>query len=156
MKIPHRCMFTTQLVGTLVVGMMNLAGLHPEIPWTSPKFKVTFDTFVIWGVIGPERIFGSGVPYALLYLVGIGDEQQSGGDEQHGGGGDLLWWSESVPAAPVTMYRVGIGGENEWVWRGARWWPKSVAAGCLPCRKVSTFIGGFLNSEKKTKEGEID
>ncbi|CAH1440365.1 unnamed protein product [Lactuca virosa] len=45
MKIPHRCMFTTQLVGTLVVGMMNLAGLHPEIPWTSPKFKVTFDTF---------------------------------------------------------------------------------------------------------------
>ncbi|CAI9296100.1 unnamed protein product [Lactuca saligna] len=111
MKIPPRCMFTTQLVGTLVVGMMNLAGLHPKIPWTSPKFKVTFDTFVIWGVIGPERIFGSGVPYALLYLVGIDDEQQ-------GGSGDLMWWSESVPATLVTMYRVRIGGESEWVWRG--------------------------------------
>ncbi|CAH1435071.1 unnamed protein product [Lactuca virosa] len=59
MKIPPRCMLTTQLVGTLVVGMMNLAGLHPEIPSTSPKFKVTFDAFVIWGVIGPERIFCS-------------------------------------------------------------------------------------------------
>ena len=66
-------MFTTQLIGTLVVGMMNLAGLHPEIPWTSPKFKVTCDTFVIWGVIGPERIFGSGDLFRnLIWIFLIG------------------------------------------------------------------------------------
>ncbi|CAI9300409.1 unnamed protein product [Lactuca saligna] len=124
MKIPPRCMFTTQLVGTLVVGMMNLAGLHPEIPWTSPKFKVTFDTFVIWGVIGPERIFGSGVPYALLYLVRIDDEQQ-------GGGGDLMWWSESVPTTLVTMYRVGIAEKVNGFGEGP------VAAGICGCRLSS-------------------
>ncbi|CAH1436976.1 unnamed protein product [Lactuca virosa] len=68
MKIPPRCMLTTQLVGTLVVGMMNLAGLHPVIPWTSPKFKVIFDAFVIWGVIGPERIFCSQLSPTPLYI----------------------------------------------------------------------------------------
>ncbi|CAI9265945.1 unnamed protein product [Lactuca saligna] len=150
MKIPPRCMFTTQLIGTLVVGMLNLAGFHPEIPWTSPKFKVTFDTFVIWGVIGPKRIFGSGVLYALLYLVGIDDEQQ-------GGGGDLMWWSESVPATLVTMYRVGIGGESEWVWRGLGggrnlWLQVVFLAGKSPPSLVVLSI----QKKKMKKEGEID
>ncbi|KAM7523091.1 hypothetical protein LguiA_012993 [Lonicera macranthoides] len=70
MKIPPRCMFKAQLVGTLVSGTVNLAvswwmlesidnlcdveALHPESPWTCPKFRVTFDASVIWGLIGPE------------------------------------------------------------------------------------------------------
>ncbi|GJN23293.1 hypothetical protein PR202_gb10929 [Eleusine coracana subsp. coracana] len=75
MKIPPRCMYTAQLVGTVVAGVVNLAvawwmldnienicdveALHPDSPWTCPKYRVTFDASVIWGLIGPERLFGS-------------------------------------------------------------------------------------------------
>ncbi|KAI3456583.1 hypothetical protein Pfo_013246 [Paulownia fortunei] len=89
MKIPPRCMFTAQLVGTLVAGTVNLGvawwmlgsienicdvdALHPESPWTCPKFRVTFDASVIWGLIGPERLFGPGGMYrnlVWLFLIG--------------------------------------------------------------------------------------
>ncbi|XP_011095913.1 oligopeptide transporter 3 [Sesamum indicum] len=89
MKIPPRCMYTAQLVGTLVSGTVNLAvawwmlgsienicdveALHPESPWTCPKFRVTFDASVIWGLIGPERLFGPGGLYrnlVWLFLIG--------------------------------------------------------------------------------------
>ncbi|KAK6149630.1 hypothetical protein DH2020_017155 [Rehmannia glutinosa] len=89
MKIPPRCMFTAQLVGTLVSGTVNLSvawwmlgsinnicdveALHPESPWTCPKFRVTFDASVIWGLIGPERLFGPGGMYrnlVWLFLIG--------------------------------------------------------------------------------------
>ncbi|XP_047310705.1 oligopeptide transporter 3-like [Impatiens glandulifera] len=89
MKIPPRCMYTAQLVGTLVSGTVNLAvswwmlgnienlcdieTLHPESPWTCPKFRVTFDASVIWGLIGPGRLFGAGGLYrnmVWLFLVG--------------------------------------------------------------------------------------
>jgi len=89
MKIPPRCMYTAQLVGTLVSGVVNLAvawwmlesienicdveALHPDSPWTCPKFRVTFDASVIWGLIGPKRLFGPGGMYrnlVWLYLVG--------------------------------------------------------------------------------------
>ncbi|KAL3742331.1 hypothetical protein ACJRO7_017756 [Eucalyptus globulus] len=89
MKIPPRCMFTAQLVASLVSGTVNLAvawwmigsienicdveGLHRDSPWTCPKFKVAFDYSVIWGLIGPRRLF---IPDGLyrnlvwLFLVG--------------------------------------------------------------------------------------
>ncbi|GFZ03337.1 oligopeptide transporter [Actinidia rufa] len=89
MKIPPRCMYMAQLVGTLVAGTVNLAvawwmlgsienicdveALHPESPWTCPKFRVTFDSSVIWGLIGPGRLFGPGGLYrnlVWLFLVG--------------------------------------------------------------------------------------
>ncbi|KAJ8526210.1 hypothetical protein K7X08_028687 [Anisodus acutangulus] len=89
MKIPPRCMYTAQLVGTLVAGTINLAvawwmlgsienicdveTLHPDSPWTCPKFKVTFDASVIWGLIGPQRLFGPGGLYrnlVWLFLIG--------------------------------------------------------------------------------------
>ncbi|KAK7860068.1 oligopeptide transporter 3 [Quercus suber] len=89
MKIPPRCMYTAQLVGTLVSAVVNLAvawwmlesienicdveALHPESPWTCPKFRVTFDASVIWGLIGPKRLFGPGGMYrnlVWLYLIG--------------------------------------------------------------------------------------
>ncbi|KAL6546865.1 Oligopeptide transporter 3 [Orobanche minor] len=89
MKIPPRCMFTAQLAGTLVSGTVNLGvawwmlgsidnicdveALHPESPWTCPKFRVTFDASVIWGLIGPERLFGPGGMYrnlVWLFLIG--------------------------------------------------------------------------------------
>ncbi|KAL1559992.1 Oligopeptide transporter 3 [Salvia divinorum] len=89
MNIPPRSMFWAQLVGTLVSGTVNLGvawwmlenienicdieSLHPESPWTCPKFRVTFDASVIWGLIGPERLFGAGGLYrnlVWLFLVG--------------------------------------------------------------------------------------
>ncbi|EMS48793.1 Oligopeptide transporter 3 [Triticum urartu] len=55
MKIPPRCMYTAQLVGTVVAGVVNLAvawwmldsidnicdveALHPDSPWTCPKCR---------------------------------------------------------------------------------------------------------------------
>ncbi|GAB4826462.1 Oligopeptide transporter 3 [Ancistrocladus abbreviatus] len=89
MKIPPRCMYTAQLVGTLVSGVVNLAvpwwmlesienicdveALHPDSPWTCPKFRVTFDASVIWGLIGPKRLFGPGGLYGnLVWLFLIG------------------------------------------------------------------------------------
>ncbi|XP_008224626.1 PREDICTED: oligopeptide transporter 3 [Prunus mume] len=89
MKIPPRCMYTAQLVGTLVAGIVNLAvawwmlesidnlcdidAHHPNSPWTCPKYKVTFDASVIWGLIGPRRLFGPGGLYrnlVWLFIVG--------------------------------------------------------------------------------------
>jgi len=78
-----------QLVGTLVSGIVNLAvawwmlasienicdveSLNPNSPWTCPKFRVTFDASVIWGLIGPQRLFGRGGLYrnlVWLFLIG--------------------------------------------------------------------------------------
>ncbi|THG11367.1 hypothetical protein TEA_018869 [Camellia sinensis var. sinensis] len=89
MKIPPRSMYMAQLVGTLVSGTVNLGvawwmlgsipnlcdvgALHPESPWTCPKFRVTFDASVIWGLIGPGRLFGHGGLYrnlVWLFLIG--------------------------------------------------------------------------------------
>ncbi|CAH9086090.1 unnamed protein product [Cuscuta europaea] len=89
LKIPPRCMYTAQLVGTIVSGVVNLAvcwwmlgsienicdieALHPDSPWTCPKFRVTFDASVIWGLIGPKRLFGPGGLYrnlVWLFLIG--------------------------------------------------------------------------------------
>ncbi|XP_057970244.1 oligopeptide transporter 3-like [Malania oleifera] len=89
MKIPPRCMYTAQLVGTVVAGIVNLAvawwmlgsienicdveALHPDSPWTCPKFRVTFDASVIWGLVGPRRLFGPGGMYrnlVWLFLIG--------------------------------------------------------------------------------------
>nr|ADW09325.1 oligopeptide transporter 3 [Noccaea caerulescens] len=89
MKIPPRCMYTAQLVGTVVAGVVNLGvawwmlesiqdicdieGVHPNSPWTCPKYRVTFDASVIWGLIGPKRLFGAGGMYrnlVWLFLIG--------------------------------------------------------------------------------------
>ncbi|KAH1055560.1 hypothetical protein J1N35_033625 [Gossypium stocksii] len=89
MKIPPRCMYTAQLVGTVVAGIVNLGvawwmlddidnicdveGNHPDSPWTCPKYRVTFDASVIWGLIGPRRLFGPGGMYrnlVWLFLIG--------------------------------------------------------------------------------------
>ncbi|XP_034898206.1 oligopeptide transporter 3 [Populus alba] len=89
MKIPPRCMYVAQLVGTLVAGTVNLAvawwmlenienicdvdSQDSNSPWTCPKYRVTFDASVIWGLIGPKRLFGPGGLYrnlVWLFLIG--------------------------------------------------------------------------------------
>ncbi|KAI9076789.1 hypothetical protein K1719_041265 [Acacia pycnantha] len=70
MKIPPRTMFMAQVVGTLISGIVYLSTawwLMETIPdicedtssvWTCPSDKVFYDASVIWGLIGPRRIFG--------------------------------------------------------------------------------------------------
>ncbi|KAB5541182.1 hypothetical protein DKX38_014156 [Salix brachista] len=85
MKIPPRSMFLVQLVafpcgrvqfiGTILAGTINLAVawwlltsienicqddlLPTNSPWTCPGDRVFFDASVIWGLVGPKRIFGT-------------------------------------------------------------------------------------------------
>ncbi|KAL2327120.1 hypothetical protein Fmac_020547 [Flemingia macrophylla] len=70
MKIPPRTMFMAQVVGTLIASIVYLGTawwLMETIPdicedtssvWTCPSDTVFYDASVIWGLIGPRRIFG--------------------------------------------------------------------------------------------------
>ncbi|KAK8587265.1 hypothetical protein V6N13_086259 [Hibiscus sabdariffa] len=75
MKIPPRAMFTAQVVGTIVAvfvytvtawwlmeaipNLCDTSMLPPDSPWTCPMDNVFFDASVIWGLVGPRRIFGT-------------------------------------------------------------------------------------------------
>ncbi|KAH7856091.1 hypothetical protein Vadar_032609 [Vaccinium darrowii] len=88
MKIPPRAMFMAQVVGTLVSVIVYQATawwLMESIPnlcdtsvlpensqWTCPMDTVFYDASVIWGLVGPRRIFGnlgvySNVNYFFLF-----------------------------------------------------------------------------------------
>nr|GMC99067.1 oligopeptide transporter 7-like [Ipomoea batatas] len=88
MKIPPRAMFMAQVVGTLVSALVHLGTawwlmetvpyicdrgqLPPGSPWTCPSDHVFYDASVIWGLIGPRRIFGdlgyySAINWAFLF-----------------------------------------------------------------------------------------
>ncbi|XP_042426388.1 oligopeptide transporter 7-like isoform X1 [Zingiber officinale] len=89
MKIPPRTMFMAQVVGTLIAAFVYLSTawwlmetipdicnkslLSPDSPWTCPHDHVFYDASVIWGLIGPRRIFGDLGTYAAInwfFLVG--------------------------------------------------------------------------------------
>ncbi|KAL5557548.1 hypothetical protein UlMin_039784 [Ulmus minor] len=75
MKIPPRAMFLAQVVGTVISALVHLgtawwlmdtipqicdrALLPADSPWTCPGDHVFYDASVIWGLIGPRRIFGN-------------------------------------------------------------------------------------------------
>ncbi|KAH9311294.1 hypothetical protein KI387_026329, partial [Taxus chinensis] len=74
MKIPPRNMFMAQIVGTVIAAVVYLGTawwmiytipnicdttvLPSNSPWTCPMDHVFYDASVIWGLIGPRRIFG--------------------------------------------------------------------------------------------------
>ncbi|XP_057479005.1 oligopeptide transporter 7-like [Actinidia eriantha] len=78
MKIPPRTMFMAQVVGTLIACIVYLGTawwLMETIPdicqssssiWTCPTDTVFYDASVIWGLIGPRRIFGDEGSYAAV------------------------------------------------------------------------------------------
>lgn len=82
MKIPPRSMFLVQFIGTILAGTINLtvawwlltsvenicqAHLLPsDSPWTCPGDRVIFDASVIWGLVGPMRIFGPRGNYSSM------------------------------------------------------------------------------------------
>ncbi|KAK3410467.1 hypothetical protein EUGRSUZ_J02450 [Eucalyptus grandis] len=89
MKIPPRAMFMAQVVGTIVAALVHLGtawwlmDMVPDIcnrellpagsPWTCPSDHVFYDASVIWGLIGPRRIFGDLGHYSAInwfFLVG--------------------------------------------------------------------------------------
>ncbi|XP_059629773.1 oligopeptide transporter 4-like [Cornus florida] len=88
MKIPPRSMFIVQCVGTILAGTINIATawwlltsvnnicqdqlLPPNSPWTCPGDRVFFDASVIWGLVGPKRIFGSLGNYGALNWFFLG------------------------------------------------------------------------------------
>ncbi|XAR62052.1 hypothetical protein NMG60_11016636 [Bertholletia excelsa] len=88
MKIPPRSMFIVQCAGTIIAGTVNIATawwllttienicqdnlLPPNSPWTCPGDRVFFDASVIWGLVGPRRIFGALGNYAALNWFFLG------------------------------------------------------------------------------------
>ncbi|KAM0935382.1 putative oligopeptide transporter, OPT superfamily [Dioscorea sansibarensis] len=88
MKIPPKSMFLVQFVGTMIAGTINLGvawwllgsiknicdpdHLPPNSPWTCPSDLVFFDASVIWGLIGPRRIFGPLGNYIALNWFFLG------------------------------------------------------------------------------------
>ncbi|CAF1332849.1 unnamed protein product [Didymodactylos carnosus] len=78
-------MFITQLIGTIIAGVINYAtanylmSIIPDIctdknvDWTCPNANTFFSASIIWGAIGPIKMFGKGSLYgSLLYLFLIG------------------------------------------------------------------------------------
>ncbi|KAG0226578.1 hypothetical protein BGW42_003522 [Actinomortierella wolfii] len=86
MKIPPRAMFWAQLLGTLIAGLINLStatwllrsqeGVCTEENETfgCPSANVFYSASVIWGVIGPDRMFGPKSMYNAInyfFLIGL-------------------------------------------------------------------------------------
>ncbi|ONI07569.1 hypothetical protein PRUPE_5G128100 [Prunus persica] len=84
MKIPPRTMFMAQVVGTLIAAIVYLGTawwLMETIPdicedtssvWTCPGDTVFYDASVIWGLIGPRRIFGNKGTYEAINWFFLG------------------------------------------------------------------------------------
>ncbi|KAI8345945.1 OPT family small oligopeptide transporter, partial [Mortierella sp. GBAus27b] len=87
MKIPPQVMFMAQLVSTVIAGLINLAtamwlvNSRPNIctkegyPFTCRNTNTFYSASIIWGAIGPARVFGNkdGALYAPVqwgFLVG--------------------------------------------------------------------------------------
>lgn len=86
MKVPPRVMFASQLVASIWSAIVQILVLNwaihhipdvcsPEQPnnYTCPNGRVFYTASVVWGAIGPARIFSHGAAYASLqwfWLVG--------------------------------------------------------------------------------------
>ncbi|XP_021776231.1 oligopeptide transporter 4-like [Chenopodium quinoa] len=88
MKIPPRSMFLVQFIGTIFAGTINISvawwllnSIHnicedsllpADSPWTCPGDRVFFDASVIWGLVGPRRIFGDLGTYKAMNWFFVG------------------------------------------------------------------------------------
>ncbi|CAN1835229.1 Oligopeptide transporter 5 [Linum perenne] len=90
MKIPPKSMFLVQTVGTIVASTVRFATtwwllssvenicditkLPKGSPWTCPGDSIFYNASIIWGVIGPLRIFNVKGNYAKMnwfFVIGI-------------------------------------------------------------------------------------
>ncbi|KAH6790681.1 oligopeptide transporter 7 [Perilla frutescens var. frutescens] len=85
MKIPPRTMFMAQVVGTLIAAFVYLGTawwLMETIPgicdqssdsvWTCPGDHVFYDASVVWGLIGPRKMFGDQGIYGMVNWFFLG------------------------------------------------------------------------------------
>ncbi|KAF3432777.1 hypothetical protein FNV43_RR23879 [Rhamnella rubrinervis] len=88
MKIPPRSMFMAQVVGTIVsvivyiltawwlmgsiTDLCDTSKLPDNSPWTCPMDRVFYDASVIWGLVGPRRIFGDLGEYGMVNWFFLG------------------------------------------------------------------------------------
>ncbi|KVI07629.1 Oligopeptide transporter OPT superfamily [Cynara cardunculus var. scolymus] len=89
MKIPPRALFMAQVLGTIIsvivyqvtawllmAGIPNLCNtelLPKDSQWKCPMDHVFYDASVIWGLVGPQRIFGNlGVYPAINFFFLVG------------------------------------------------------------------------------------
>lgn len=88
MKIPPRTMFMAQVVGTIISVVVYtgtawwLMGTIPDLcdasklptdsPWLCPMDNVFYDASVIWGLLGPRRIFGDQGVYGKVNYFFLG------------------------------------------------------------------------------------
>ncbi|XP_061373719.1 oligopeptide transporter 5-like [Gastrolobium bilobum] len=90
MKIPPKSMFMVQLVGTVVASSVHFvtawwlltsienicdeALLPNGSPWTCPSDEVFYNASIIWGVVGPQRMFTKDGVYPGMnwfFLIGL-------------------------------------------------------------------------------------
>ncbi|KAM0932321.1 putative oligopeptide transporter, OPT superfamily [Dioscorea sansibarensis] len=90
MKIPPKSMYIMQLAGTIVASTVSFGTAwwlltnikhicHADLlpvgsPWTCPGEEMSYNISIIWGVVGPNRIFGSRGFYTKMnwfFLVGL-------------------------------------------------------------------------------------
>ncbi|PNP82307.1 hypothetical protein FNYG_04496 [Fusarium nygamai] len=85
-KIPPRWAFAAQVYATLLAGFVGLGvnrwllrnvedvcQAHQKDRFTCPRTHTFFMSSVIWGVVGPRRLFGTQGPYrAVTYTIPIG------------------------------------------------------------------------------------
>lgn len=82
MKIPPRATFVVQIVGTVWTGLVqvgvkewmfanvdDLCRADEEHHFTCPHINVFYTASLIWGVIGPRRVFGTGSIYSPVYYA---------------------------------------------------------------------------------------
>ncbi|CAF0971558.1 unnamed protein product [Didymodactylos carnosus] len=86
LKIPTRSLFIAHLLGMLIGGFVNyttssymlntvenICTLENPL-WSCPKILTLYSTSVIWGILGPRKIFGKISPYSHLlwgFLLGL-------------------------------------------------------------------------------------
>ncbi|KAJ1659701.1 hypothetical protein IWQ61_001254 [Dispira simplex] len=86
MKIPPRHMFICQFTGTLLAGIIQLATAYylmdniphmcerDNLPWTCRGAHTFYSASIIWGLIGPQKMFGPDSPYHFtlwFFLLGF-------------------------------------------------------------------------------------
>ncbi|KAI9322283.1 OPT family small oligopeptide transporter [Dichotomocladium elegans] len=85
LKIPPRAMFNAQVVGTLIGGTVNLITARWVLdtvenvctphayPFTCPSARTFYAASIVWGTIGPKRMFaGDSIYSSMLYFFLIG------------------------------------------------------------------------------------
>ncbi|KAK0580749.1 hypothetical protein LWI29_005784 [Acer saccharum] len=135
MKIPPKSMFVAQLTGGIISAVVNFCtswwlistvenicdpkNLPKGSPWTCPTQRTVYDNSIIWGMIGPRRVFfPEGMYSKLFYFLLIGVIPPL-----------LVWamskyfpekkWIKSINVPNIfggVLFLLAAGAVNYWSW----------------------------------------